>query len=51
MQGAERDRILITIMELDCSGNVVFSKEIKTEELSVLPPGSVTIIEDGSQIN
>jgi hypothetical protein len=51
MQGAERGRILITMMELDDGGNIVFGKEMKTEELSVLPPGCVTIIQDGSQIN
>jgi hypothetical protein len=51
MQGTARGSILITIMELDNSGNVVSSKEINTEEVSVLPPGYVTVLQDGSQIN
>jgi predicted butyrate kinase (DUF1464 family) len=51
MQGTVGNSILITIMELDESGNVVFSKEINTNEVSVLPTGYVTILQDGSQIN
>jgi hypothetical protein len=51
MQGTAWGHILIKIMELDDSGNVVSSKEINTDEVSVLPPGYVTILQDGSRIN
>lgn len=37
--------VLITIVELDESGHVVSSKDINTDEVSVLPPGYITIFQ------
>ncbi|PNF32344.1 hypothetical protein B7P43_G13153 [Cryptotermes secundus] len=37
--------VLITIMELDESGNVLSTQEINTDEVSVLPPGYITIFQ------
>jgi hypothetical protein len=51
MQGAEGDSILISLMQLDDSGNVVLIKELETDMLSALPPGDVAIIQDGSKIS
>jgi hypothetical protein len=51
MQGAVGGSILITVMELMTVANIVPSKEINTDEVSVLHPGCVAILQDGSQIN
>jgi hypothetical protein len=51
MQGAERGSILISLMQLDDSGNVVMLNEVETDMLSVLPQGGATIVQDGSEIN
>jgi predicted butyrate kinase (DUF1464 family) len=44
-QEAAGGGVLITIMELDESGNVVSSKDINTDEVSVFPPGYITIFQ------
>ncbi|PSN35356.1 hypothetical protein C0J52_11505 [Blattella germanica] len=43
-------RILISIEELDSSGNVVRRKVMEAEEVPIMPPGNVTLIEDGGEV-
>ncbi|PNF19266.1 hypothetical protein B7P43_G08003 [Cryptotermes secundus] len=50
-QEEEGGKIVISFTEVDDSGNVVCSKVMETDEVPVLPPGEVTVIEDASKMN
>jgi hypothetical protein len=50
-QDEDGGKIVISITEVDNSGNVVCSKVMETEEVPALPPGDVTLIQDGSKMN
>jgi hypothetical protein len=46
----EGGKIVISFTEVDNSGNVVCSKVVETDQVPALPPGDVTLIQDGSQM-
>lgn len=48
-QDAEEDMVVISINEVDSSGNVVRSKVMEADKVPALPTGAVTVIDDDSQ--